>query len=106
MSSKAAMDQLVSDAEELLAKLKDAGNPEIQKLRAKVESGIAEAKGAIAGAKESATEQVQLSVERLRQLSDSVVGYVQENPWVAVAAGTAIAVALIFVAFSGRNADE
>ena len=68
MSSKAAMDQLVSDAEELLAKLKDAGNPEIQRLRAKVESGIAEAKGAIAEAKGSATEQVQLSVERLRQL--------------------------------------
>jgi ElaB/YqjD/DUF883 family membrane-anchored ribosome-binding protein len=46
---------------------------------------------------------VQLGAERLRQVTDSVVSYVQENPWVAVAAGTAIAVALIYVAFSARN---
>jgi ElaB/YqjD/DUF883 family membrane-anchored ribosome-binding protein len=96
MNSTDAMDQLVSDAEELLQKLKDAGNPEIRKLRARVESGIAEAK-------RTATDQVQLGAEKLRQVTDSVVEYVQENPWVAVAAGTAIAVALIYVAFSGRR---
>jgi ElaB/YqjD/DUF883 family membrane-anchored ribosome-binding protein len=91
-----AIEQLVSDAEELLAKLHDASNPEIKKLRAKVEAGIAEAR-------RGAVEQVQLGAEKLRQVTDSVVSYVQENPWVAVAAGTAIAVALIYVAFSGRN---
>jgi ElaB/YqjD/DUF883 family membrane-anchored ribosome-binding protein len=91
-----AMEQLVSDAEELLAKLHDASNPEIKKLRAKLEAGIAEAR-------RGAAEQVQLGAEKLRQVTDSVVGYVQENPWVAVAAGTAIAVALIYVAFSGKN---
>jgi ElaB/YqjD/DUF883 family membrane-anchored ribosome-binding protein len=91
-----AMEQLVSDAEELLEKLHDAGNPEIKKLRAKLEAGIAEAR-------RGAAEQVQLGTEKLRQVTDSVVSYVQENPWVAVAAGTAIAVALIYVAFSGRN---
>jgi ElaB/YqjD/DUF883 family membrane-anchored ribosome-binding protein len=96
MNSSETIDRLVSDAEELLSRLKDASNPEIQKLRAKVESGIAEAKHA-------AAEQVQLGAERLRQVTDSVVSYVQENPWVAVAAGTAIAVALIYVAFSGRD---
>jgi ElaB/YqjD/DUF883 family membrane-anchored ribosome-binding protein len=96
MNSSETMDQLVSDAEELLSRLRDVSNPEIQKLRAKVESGIAEAK-------HTATEQVQLGAERLRQVTDSVVSYVQENPWVAVAAGTAIAVALIYVAFSGRD---
>ena len=90
------IEQLVSDAEELLAKLHDASNPEIKKLRSKLEAGIAEAK-------RGAEEQVQLGAERLRRVTDSVVSYVQENPWVAVAAGTAIAVALIYVAFSGRN---
>jgi len=95
-----AIEQLVSDAEELLAKLHDASNPEIKKLRAKLEAGIAEAR-------RGAAEQVQLSAEKLRQVTHSVVSYVQENPWVAVAAGTAIAVALIYVAFSGRsNADD
>jgi ElaB/YqjD/DUF883 family membrane-anchored ribosome-binding protein len=93
------MDELVADAEELLAKLKDTGNPEIQKLRAKVESGIAEAK-------RTATQHVQLGAEKLRQVTESVVDYVQENPWVAVAAGTAIAVALIYVAFSARRSVD
>jgi ElaB/YqjD/DUF883 family membrane-anchored ribosome-binding protein len=97
--SNESMDQLVADAEELLSKLKDTGNPEIQKLRAKVQAGIAEAK-------QAATEQVTLGAERLRQVTDSVVSYVQENPWVAVAAGTAIAVALIYVAFSARDGGE
>jgi ElaB/YqjD/DUF883 family membrane-anchored ribosome-binding protein len=99
MSSSEAMDQLVADAEELLAKLKDAGNPEIQKLRSKVESGIAEAK-------RTATEHAQLGTEKLRQVTNSVVEYVQENPWAAVAAGTAIAVALIYVAFSARRSAD
>jgi len=94
-----AMDQLVSDAEELLSKLHDASNPEIKKLRAKIESGIAEAR-------QAAAAQVEMGAEKLRQVTDSVVGYVQENPWVAVAAGTAIAVALLYVAFSGRNNSE
>src|SRR5471030_1846048 len=53
MNSTEAMDNLVSDAEELLAKLKDTSNPDIQKLRTKVESGIAEAK-------QAATQQAQL----------------------------------------------
>jgi ElaB/YqjD/DUF883 family membrane-anchored ribosome-binding protein len=99
MNSTEAMDNLVSDAEELLAKLKDTSNPDIQKLRTKVESGIAEAK-------QAATQQAQLGAEKLRQVTDSVVSYVQENPWVAVAAGTAIAVALIYVAFSGGNSGD
>jgi ElaB/YqjD/DUF883 family membrane-anchored ribosome-binding protein len=68
-------------------------------MSAKVESSIAEAR-------QTATDQAQAGLERLRQVTDSVVEYVQENPWVAVAAGTAIAVALIYVAFSGRSADE
>ena len=98
MNDNNAMDQLVSEAEELLSKLQDASNPEIKRLRAKVESGIADAKRA-------ASDQVQLGAEKLRQVTGSVVEYVQENPWVAVAAGTAIAVALLYMAF-GRGTDD
>ena len=99
MNNNNAMDQLVSEAEELLSKLQDASNPEIKRLRSKVESGLAEAKRA-------ASDQVQLGAEKLRQMTNSVVEYVRENPWVAVAAGTAIAVALFYMAFSGRDADD
>lgn len=98
MNNNNAMDQLVSEAEELLSKLHDASNPEIRRLRAKVESGIADAKRA-------ASDQMQLGAEKLRQVTGSVVEYVQENPWVAVAAGTAIAVALLYMAF-GRSTDD
>lgn len=99
MNNNNAMDQLVSEAEELLSKLHDASNPEIKRLRAKVESGLAEAKRA-------ASDQVELGTEKLRQLTSTVVDYVQENPWVAVAAGTAIAVALFYMAFSGRDSED
>lgn len=99
MNNNNAMDQLVSDAEELLSKLQDASNPEVKRLRAKVESGLAEAKRA-------ASDQLQVGAEKLRQVTSSVVEYVQENPWVAVAAGTAIAVALLYMAFSGRDTDD
>jgi ElaB/YqjD/DUF883 family membrane-anchored ribosome-binding protein len=98
MNNNNALDQLVSEAEELLSKLQDASNPEIRRLRAKVESGIADAKRA-------ASDQLQMGAEKLRQVTGSVVEYVQENPWIAVAAGTAIAVALLYMAF-GRAADE
>ena len=99
MNNNNAMDQLVSEAEELLSKLQDASNPEIQRLRTKVESGLAEAKRA-------ASDQVQLGAEKLREVTSTVVAYVQENPWVAVAAGTAIAVAFLYMAFSGRDTND
>jgi ElaB/YqjD/DUF883 family membrane-anchored ribosome-binding protein len=99
MNNNNAMDQMVSEAEELLSKLQDATNPEIKRLRAKVESGLADAKRA-------ASDQVQLGVEKLREVTGSVVAYVRENPWIAVAAGTAIAVAFLYMAFSAQGSDD
>jgi ElaB/YqjD/DUF883 family membrane-anchored ribosome-binding protein len=93
------MSQLVSDAEELLARLGDSATPEIRQLRDRVESSIGDMKGVI-------FDKSKLSAEKIREVTKSVVGYVQENPWVAVAAGTAIAVALIYVAFSGRGQPD
>lgn len=94
-----SMHLLIADAEQLLSKLVDVKSPEIVALREKVESGIAETKNMIA-------DRAQVSAETIRKMTTSVVGYVQENPWVAVAAGTAIAVALFYVAFSSRDAGE
>ena len=91
------MNQLVSDAEELLAKLGNSASPEIRQLRDKVESSVADMKGVIA-------DQAEGSADKLRDVTKSVIEYVQENP--AVAAGTAIAVALIYVGFSRREERE
>ena len=99
MDYNKTMNLLISDAEQLLSKLGDVKSPDVVALREKVESGIAETKKLI-------DEQAQNSLERVRKMTSSVVGYVQENPWVAVAAGTAIAVALFYVAFASRDSSE
>jgi ElaB/YqjD/DUF883 family membrane-anchored ribosome-binding protein len=99
MDKNTSINELVADAEALLSKLGDHKSPDIQALRAKVETGIADAKKSMA-------RQARAGAERLQEITESVVEYVQENPWVAVAAGTAIAVALLYVAFSGRSEDD
>jgi ElaB/YqjD/DUF883 family membrane-anchored ribosome-binding protein len=91
-----SMQDLVQEAEEMLGKLKDATSPEILKLRDRVRSSVDDMKSNLA-------DRTRTSAAQIRAATESVVEYVQENPWVAVAAGTAIAVALIYVAFSGRD---
>jgi ElaB/YqjD/DUF883 family membrane-anchored ribosome-binding protein len=99
MDKNTSINELVADAEALLARLGDLKSPDIQSLRDKVEAGIADAK-------KNLSRQVQSGTDRLQEMTESVVEYVQENPWVAVAAGTAIAVALIYIAFSARSEDD
>jgi ElaB/YqjD/DUF883 family membrane-anchored ribosome-binding protein len=99
MNKNTSLNELVADAEALLSKLGDLKSPDIQALRDKVEAGIADAK-------KNLSRQVQAGADRLQEVTESVVGYVRENPWVAVAAGTAIAVALIYIAFSGRSEED
>lgn len=99
MDKNTSIDELVADAEALLSKLGDIKSPDIQALRTKVETGIADAK-------RSMSRQARAGAERFQEMTESVVDYVQENPWIAVAAGTAIAVALIYIAFSGRSEDD
>jgi ElaB/YqjD/DUF883 family membrane-anchored ribosome-binding protein len=94
MDKNTSLSELVADAEALLSKLADVKTPDIQALRDRVEAGIADAKKSLSR-----------GTDRVQELTESVVGYVRENPWVAVAAGTAIAVALIYIAFSG-DAEE
>jgi ElaB/YqjD/DUF883 family membrane-anchored ribosome-binding protein len=99
MDKNTSINDLVAEAEALLSKLSELKSPEIQALRDKVEAGIADAK-------KSLTRQVRWGADRVQEMTESVVEYVQENPWVAVAAGTAIAVALIYVAFAGRSEED
>jgi ElaB/YqjD/DUF883 family membrane-anchored ribosome-binding protein len=99
MDKNTSISELVADAEALLSRLGDLKSPETQALRDKVEAGIADAK-------KSLSRHVQAGTDRLQEVTESVVDYVRENPWVAVAAGTAIAVALIYIAFSARSEED
>jgi ElaB/YqjD/DUF883 family membrane-anchored ribosome-binding protein len=96
MENLRTMNQLVNEAEELLAKLGKSANPEVRQLRDKVESSIEDMKGVL-------SNQAQAGMDKIREATKSVVEYVQENPWIAVASATAVAVALLYVAFSGRD---
>jgi ElaB/YqjD/DUF883 family membrane-anchored ribosome-binding protein len=98
MDKHTSLNELIADAEALLAKLADLKTPDVQVLRERVEAGIADAK-------KNLKRQAQWGAERVQEVTESVVEYVKENPWVAVAAGTAIAAALIYIAFSGRDED-
>jgi ElaB/YqjD/DUF883 family membrane-anchored ribosome-binding protein len=94
-----ALNDLIADAEGLLAKLGELKTPEVQALRDKVQAGIADAK-------KSLKRPVQWGADQVQEVTESVVQYVRENPWVAVAAGTAIAAALIYIAFAGRSDED
>jgi ElaB/YqjD/DUF883 family membrane-anchored ribosome-binding protein len=98
MDKNTSLNDVIADAETLLARLGDLKTPDVQALRDKVEAGIADAK-------KSLKRQAQWGADRVQEVTESVVGYVKENPWVAVAAGTAIAVAMLYIAFSGRDED-
>lgn len=98
MQSKRSMSQLICDAEELLSKLGDSATPEIRQLRNKVRASMDDMKSAMADSAKTGMDQSQ-------EMTTSVVDYVRANPWVAVAAGTTIAIALIYAAFS-RSADS
>jgi ElaB/YqjD/DUF883 family membrane-anchored ribosome-binding protein len=99
MDKNTSLNDLIADAEALLAKLGELKTPDIEALRDKVEAGIADAK-------KSLKRQAQWGADRVQEVTESVVEYVKENPWVAVAAGTAIAVALVYIAFSSRSDED
>jgi ElaB/YqjD/DUF883 family membrane-anchored ribosome-binding protein len=96
MENLRSMNQLVNEAEDLLAKLGKSANPEVRQLRDKVEASIEDMKGVLGN-------QAQVGMDKIREATKSVVEYVQENPWIAVASATAVAVALLYMAFSGRD---
>ncbi len=85
------LDELIDGAEELLTNLTDAHNPDIQKLRDRVDQAIADARRAIAQTEED------LSV-KLRDIAQTVDDYVHDYPWLAVATGVLVAGTVAFLA--------
>jgi ElaB/YqjD/DUF883 family membrane-anchored ribosome-binding protein len=93
------LDQLIDDAEELLTKLADAHNPEIQILRDRVDHAIGDARRAI-------TQQGDDASVRLRDIANSIDDYVRDYPWLAVAAGIMAAATVAFIAGSAIGAKR
>ena len=96
MQTFKAMSDLVADAEDLLEKMGDSTEPKVKELRGRLEDSLQ-------GMRQQLKEQVRASTESFEEVAQTVVKVVRENPWIALAAGTAVAVALVYVAFTGRE---
>jgi len=90
---------LIDGAEELLTNLTDAHNPDIQKLRDRVDEAIADARRAIAETEED------LSV-KLRDIAYTVDDYVRDHPWLAVATGVLVAGTIAFIAGASAGSKK
>ena len=79
--------KLIADVEDLVRRVGDAADPELARLRAKVESTVATTKRAIS----DGTEQVQRQTKEALEAGDR---YVRDQPWdaigIAAVAGLAI----------------
>jgi ElaB/YqjD/DUF883 family membrane-anchored ribosome-binding protein len=91
MENAAKLDELIDGAEGLLIKLADAGNPEIQQLRDRVDRAIGDARRALA--LRSDEESV-----RLRDIANTIDDFIRDYPWLAVATGVLVAGTIGFIA--------
>ena len=91
-----AMSDLVADAEELLVKLGNSATPEVKALREKVERSIDDMKSQVRSSVRSGADAAQ-------EIGANILEYAQENPWLAAAAATTIAVALVYLAMHQRE---
>src|ERR1700730_3544311 len=82
--------KLIADVEELLRRVSDAADPELARLRAKLESTVATTKKAIS----DGTEQVQRQAKEVFEASDR---YVRDQPWeaIGIAAIAGLAIGLL-----------
>jgi ElaB/YqjD/DUF883 family membrane-anchored ribosome-binding protein len=85
------LDELIDGAEELLTKLADAHDPNIQRLRDRVDHAIADAMRTLSRQDNEATL-------RLRDIANTIDDYVRDYPWLAVLAGVVVAGTAAFIA--------
>jgi ElaB/YqjD/DUF883 family membrane-anchored ribosome-binding protein len=85
------LDELIDGAEELLTQLADAHDPNIQRLRDRVDHAIADATRTLSRQDEDASR-------RLRDIATAVDEYVRDYPWLAVLTGVLVAGTAAFIA--------
>jgi len=76
-AGKQEINNLLADVEDLMTRVSDSVDPEISRIRAKVESGLADARQMLS----DGAEQVQ---RQAREAVNAGGRYVSDNPWTAV----------------------
>ena len=98
MNNSRKFEQLVNEVEELLARLDDKHGPQLDKLRAQVESTMSEAKSAL-------TRQGKSTAAQVRHYAGIADDYITGYPRTAFASGILIGAALGFLIASVRSSD-
>ena len=78
------LDELIDGAEELLTKLADAHDPDIQRLRDRVDQSVADATRTLSRQNDDASM-------RLRDIANTLDDYVRDYPWLALLTGVLVA---------------
>jgi ElaB/YqjD/DUF883 family membrane-anchored ribosome-binding protein len=91
MSDSAELQDLRTEAEELLGKLGNIHTPDAQELRDRISRALSSTKSALSAAGESTADAVKNALV-------SADDYVHENPWIAIGVVAGIAGAVGFLA--------
>ncbi len=89
------LDALIDGAEDLLTRLADAHDPQIQLLRDRVDHAIGDARRALAQRGGAAMQ--------LRDIANTLDDYVRDYPWLAVTTGILVAGAVGFILGGARR---
>ncbi len=90
MAADREVRNLIADIQELIVRMKDAADPELSLLRAKVEASISAVKQTIF----DRAEQVQRRTQEAFEAGDN---YVRQRPWEAIGVASAAGLAIGFV---------
>jgi len=85
------LDELIDGAEELLIQLADAHDPNIQRLRDRVDHAIADATRTLSRQDDEASL-------RLREIANTIDDFVRDYPWLAVLSGIVVAGTVAYIA--------
>ncbi len=85
------LDELIDGAEELLTKLADAHDPDIQRLRDRVDQAVADATRTLSRQSDDPSM-------RLRDIANTLDDYVRDYPWLALLTGVLVAGTVAYIA--------
>lgn len=94
MSDERQIRRLMNDAKELVSKLRENKNPEVQRLRDRVDVCILRAEG---------SRRRSLHPVRITRVPGSIFHYVHEHPWLAIATAASLAYTLANLSTASRG---
>jgi ElaB/YqjD/DUF883 family membrane-anchored ribosome-binding protein len=97
MSYERQIGRLMQDAKELVSKLRDSKNPEVQLLRDRVDVCILRAE-------DSAPRRSNSNRVRITRIPGSLFQYVHDHPWLAIATAASLAYTLANLSTASREA--